>query len=94
MYAGEVSSARRPGAMFTRRSTLHARAAVCVPAPGKVRRDRPLGSIRHGADHSARLAGCAFRSRCAHADETWRARDSTPAGGRRHDISAADAART
>jgi len=81
MYAGEVSRARAAAQWFSAPQHLHARAAVLRAGARKVRRDRPLGSIPHGADHSARLAGCAFRSRCAHADETCARRDSTPAGG-------------
>ena len=42
----------------------------CVPVPGKVRRDRPLGSIPGTVPTTAaNFAGCAFRSRCAHAIE-------------------------
>jgi peptide/nickel transport system ATP-binding protein len=43
----------------------------CVPAPGRVRRDKPLGSIPGVVPTiSPGFAGCAFRSRCAHADAT------------------------
>jgi peptide/nickel transport system ATP-binding protein len=41
----------------------------CVPVPGQVRRDRPLGSIPGVVPTiTPGYAGCAFRSRCTFAD--------------------------
>ena len=43
----------------------------CVPVPGKIRRDQPLGSIPGIVPRVGRgFEGCAFRDRCDFADET------------------------
>jgi len=50
---------------------LHARLLSCVPVRAGCGRDRPLGSIPGTVPTIAPgFEGCAFRSRCAHADET------------------------
>ena len=42
-----------------------------MPVPGKQRRDEPLGSIPGTVPRiGPRFEGCAFRERCAFADET------------------------
>ena len=90
MYAGEVveratdraNCSRAPQHPYTRGLLS------CVPVPGKVRRDRPLGSIPGVVPTIAPgFEGCAFRSRCAHAIDAVRARDRPPAGGRRARLS-------
>ena len=72
MYAGEVVERAPTAQLFSAPQHPYTRGLLsCVPAPGKVRRDRPLGSIPGTVPTIAPgFAGCAFRSRCAHADET------------------------
>jgi peptide/nickel transport system ATP-binding protein len=46
MYAGEVVERAPTGALFRAPQHPYTRGLLsCVPVPGKVRRDRPLGSI-------------------------------------------------
>jgi peptide/nickel transport system ATP-binding protein len=41
----------------------------CIPVPGSVRRDAPLGSIPGVVPRIApHFVGCAFRDRCPHAN--------------------------
>jgi peptide/nickel transport system ATP-binding protein len=72
MYAGEVVERAPTAQLFASPQHPYTRGLLsCVPAPGKVRRDRPLGSIPGVVPRiPPGFAGCAFRSRCAHADET------------------------
>jgi peptide/nickel transport system ATP-binding protein len=72
MYAGAVVERAPTADLF--RSPQHPYTQgllTCVPVPGRMRRDRPLGSIP-GVVPSIPpgFAGCAFRSRCQHADAT------------------------
>lgn len=69
MYAGEVVESVPAAELFGNPTHPYTRGLLaCVPVPGKVRRDQPLGSIPgvvprigHG------FAGCAFRDRCGQA---------------------------
>jgi peptide/nickel transport system ATP-binding protein len=72
MYAGEiVESARTPGLFASPQHPYTRGLLSCVPVPGKVRRDRPLGSIPGVVPQiPPGFAGCAFRTRCLHADAT------------------------
>jgi len=72
MYAGEVVERAPTAALFRAPQHPYTRGLLsCVPAPGRVRRDRPLGSIPGVVPTiPPGFAGCAFRSRCAHADAT------------------------
>jgi peptide/nickel transport system ATP-binding protein len=72
MYAGEVVERAPTADLFRAPQHPYTRGLLaCVPVPGKVRRDRPLGSIPGTVPTIAPgFAGCAFRSRCAHADAT------------------------
>ena len=72
MYAGEVVEAAPTAELFRSPQHPYTRGLLsCVPAPGRVRRDRPLGSIPGTVPAIAPgFAGCAFRTRCAHADAT------------------------
>ena len=72
MYAGEVVERAPTAQLFRAPQHPYTRGLLsCVPVPGKVRRDRPLGSIPGVVPTmSPGFAGCAFRSRCSHADET------------------------
>jgi peptide/nickel transport system ATP-binding protein len=69
MYAGEVIESAPAAELF--RAPTHPYTAgllACVPVPGKVRRDQPLGSIPGTVPRLAPgFVGCAFRDRCAHA---------------------------
>jgi peptide/nickel transport system ATP-binding protein len=72
MYAGEVVERATAAELFRAPQHPYTRGLLsCVPVPGRVRRDRPLGSIPGTVPTIAPgFAGCAFRSRCPHADET------------------------
>ena len=69
MYAGEVVERAPTAQLFAAPQHPYTRGLLsCVPVPGKVRRDRPLGSIPGVVPTIAPgFEGCAFRSRCAHA---------------------------
>src|SRR5947207_13437336 len=71
MYAGEVVERAPTAELFRAPRHPYTRGLLsCVPVPGKVRRDRPLGSIPGSVPTIAPgFSGCAFRSRCAHAIE-------------------------
>jgi len=72
MYAGEVVERAPTAELFRAPQHPYTRGLLsCVPVPGRVQRDRPLGSIPGIVPAiGAGFAGCAFRSRCAHAEET------------------------
>jgi peptide/nickel transport system ATP-binding protein len=72
MYAGEVVERAPTAELFRAPQHPYTRGLLaCVPVPGRVRRDRPLGSIPGVVPTIAPgFVGCAFRSRCAHADAT------------------------
>ena len=72
MYAGEVVECAPTEELFRAPQHPYTRGLLtCVPVPGRVRRDRPLGSIPGVVPAIAPdFAGCAFRSRCSHANET------------------------
>jgi peptide/nickel transport system ATP-binding protein len=71
MYAGEVVERAPTAELFSAPQHPYTRGLLsCVPVPGRVRRDRPLGSIPGTVPAiSSGFAGCAFRSRCSHANE-------------------------
>jgi len=69
MYAGEVVESAPTAALFAAPEHPYTRGLLsCVPVPGKVRRDEPLGSIP-GVVPRIRpgFAGCGFRDRCTQA---------------------------
>jgi peptide/nickel transport system ATP-binding protein len=70
MYAGEVVERATTADLFRAPRHPYTRGLLsCVPVPGQVRRDRPLGSIPGVVPSiTPGFAGCAFRSRCTHAD--------------------------
>jgi peptide/nickel transport system ATP-binding protein len=70
MYAGQVVESAPTNELFRAPQHPYTRGLLsCVPVPGKVRRDRPLGSIPGTVPTIAPdFAGCAFRSRCSYAD--------------------------
>ena len=72
MYAGEVVERAPTAELFRAPQHPYTRGLLsCVPVPGRVQRDKPLGSIPGVVPAiGPGFAGCAFRSRCSHADET------------------------
>jgi len=72
MYAGEVVESAPTASLFAKPRHPYTRGLLeCVPVPGKVRRDQPLGSIPGVVPRvEPGFVGCAFRDRCAYADET------------------------
>ncbi|MBP0465599.1 ABC transporter ATP-binding protein [Roseomonas sp. PWR1] len=69
MYAGEVVESAPTATLFAAPEHPYTRGLLsCVPVPGKVKRDEPLGSIP-GVVPRIRpgFAGCGFRDRCAQA---------------------------
>ena len=67
MYAGEVVESSPVEQLFERPMHPYTRGLLsCVPVPGKIRRDQPLGSIPGMVPHvTSGFEGCAFRQRCA-----------------------------
>ncbi|MBS0221205.1 MAG: ABC transporter ATP-binding protein [Proteobacteria bacterium] len=72
MYAGEVVERAPTAELFANPRHPYTQGLLrCVPVPGKIRRDQPLGAIRGTVPRiGAGFAGCAFRERCDFADET------------------------
>ena len=69
MYAGEVVESAPSDALFAAPTHPYTRGLLrCIPVPGSVRHDEPLGSIPGAVPRiSLDFTGCAFRDRCAHA---------------------------
>ena len=72
MYAGEVVESAPTAELFANPKHPYTRGLLrCVPVPGKIQRDQPLGSIRGTVPRiGPGFKGCAFRERCDFADET------------------------
>src|SRR5471032_2517426 len=72
MYAGEVMESAPTAELFARPRHPYTQGLLrCVPVPGKVARDEPLGAIRGTVPRvGPGFEGCAFRERCDFADET------------------------
>ena len=87
MYAGEVVESAPTNALFRAPQHPYTRGLLaCVPTPGKVRRDRPLGSIPGVVPTiTPGFAGCAFRSRCAYADAACERNIPRKTAGATHD---------
>ena len=72
MYAGKVVENAATAELFASPRHPYTQGLLrCVPVPGRIKRDEPLGSIpgtvpRVGPD----FEGCAFRERCSFADAT------------------------
>ena len=66
MYAGEIVETAPVFPLFAEPRHPYTRGLLsCVPVPGKVGRDEPLGSIRGTVPRiGPNFAGCAFRDRC------------------------------
>ena len=69
MYAGEVVESAPAAALFSGPTHPYTHGLLaCIPIPGTVRRDQPLGSIPGVVPRiPPGFTGCAFRDRCDHA---------------------------
>ena len=69
MYAGEVVESAPAAALFSDPTHPYTHGLLaCIPIPGTVRRDQPLGSIPGVVPRiPPGFTGCAFRDRCDHA---------------------------
>src|SRR5262249_10635402 len=74
MYAGEVVESAPTAELFASPRHPYTQGLLrCVPVPGKIKRDEPLGSIPGTVPRiGPHFEGCAFRERCNFADETCR----------------------
>jgi peptide/nickel transport system ATP-binding protein len=88
MYAGEVVESAATTELFANPRHPYTRGLLrCVPVPGKIRRDEPLGSIPGTVPRiGPGFAGCAFRERCGFADETCRTAIPRHAAGPAHEF--------
>jgi peptide/nickel transport system ATP-binding protein len=70
MYAGEVVESAPTAELFRAPRHPYTRGLLsCVPVPGKVKRDEPLGSIPGVVPRiPPGFTGCAFRDRCSFAE--------------------------
>jgi peptide/nickel transport system ATP-binding protein len=70
MYAGEVVESAPTAELFRAPRHPYTRGLLsCVPVPGKVKRDEPLGSIPGVVPRiPPGFTGCAFRERCSFAE--------------------------
>ena len=69
MYAGEVVECAPSDALFAAPTHPYTRGLLrCIPVPGSLRHDEPLGSIPGTVPRIAPdFVGCAFQDRCPHA---------------------------
>jgi len=88
MYAGEVVESAPTAELFANPKHPYTQGLLrCVPVPGKVRRDQPLGAIRGTVPRiGPGFEGCAFRERCDFADETCRHAIPRHSVGATHDF--------
>ncbi len=70
MYAGEVVESATTAELFAEPRHPYTQGLLrCVPVPGKIDRDQPLGSIPGTVPRiQPGFEGCAFRDRCGFAD--------------------------
>jgi peptide/nickel transport system ATP-binding protein len=88
MYAGEVVESAATAELFARPRHPYTQGLLrCVPVPGRIKRDEPLGSIPGTVPRiTPGFEGCAFRERCDFADETCRAAIPRHAAGPGHEF--------
>jgi peptide/nickel transport system ATP-binding protein len=74
MYAGEVVESAATADLFANPKHPYTQGLLrCVPVPGKIGREEPLGSIPGTVPRIAPgFEGCAFRERCGFADASCR----------------------
>jgi peptide/nickel transport system ATP-binding protein len=86
MYAGEVVESAPVAELFATPTHPYTRGLLaCVPVPGKMRRDEPLGSIGGTVPRvGAEFQGCAFRERCSEALPECARRIAPAAAGPAH----------
>jgi peptide/nickel transport system ATP-binding protein len=88
MYAGEVVESAPTAELFANPKHPYTQGLLrCVPVPGKIRRDQPLGAIPGTVPRvGPAFEGCAFRERCDFADETCKHAIPTHHAGATHDF--------
>src|SRR6476469_4351101 len=88
MYAGEVVERAPTADLFRSPQHPYTRGLLsCVPVPGKIQRDQPLGAIPGTVPRvGPAFEGCAFRERCDFADETCKHAIPTHHAGSTHDF--------
>jgi peptide/nickel transport system ATP-binding protein len=88
MYAGEVVESAPTAELFANPKHPYTQGLLrCVPVPGKIRRDQPLGSIRGTVPRvGPGFEGCAFRDRCDFANETCQHAIPRHQAGATHDF--------
>ncbi len=88
MYAGEVVESAATAELFANPKHPYTQGLLrCVPVPGKIKRDEPLGSIPGTVPRiGPGFAGCAFRERCGFADQTCAHTVPRHAAGRSHEF--------
>jgi peptide/nickel transport system ATP-binding protein len=88
MYAGEVVESASTAELFANPKHPYTQGLLrCVPVPGKIRRDQPLGSIPGTVPRvGPGFEGCAFRERCDFADETCKQAVPRHHAGATHDF--------
>ena len=88
MYAGEVVESGPTAQLFADPQHPYTRGLLtCIPVPGKVKRDEPLGSIPGIVPRiPPGYVGCAFRDRCPYAHAECAAPIPLRAAGPGHEI--------
>ncbi len=87
MYAGEVVESAPTAELFANPRHPYTQGLLrCVPVPGKIRRDQPLGSIPGTVPKiGPAFEGCGFRERCEFADESCKRAVPRQKAGATHD---------
>jgi peptide/nickel transport system ATP-binding protein len=88
MYAGEVVESAPTAELFANPKHPYTQGLLrCVPVPGKIQRDQPLGAIPGTVPRiGAGFEGCAFRERCDFADDTCKHAVPRHQAGATHDF--------
>ena len=88
MYAGEVVESATTAALFANPKHPYTQGLLrCVPVPGTIQRDQPLGSIPGTVPRiGPGFEGCAFRERCSFADSTCTQAIPRHSAGSTHDF--------
>jgi peptide/nickel transport system ATP-binding protein len=88
MYAGEVVESAPTAQLFANPKHPYTQGLLrCVPVPGKIRREEPLGSIPGTVPRiGPGFEGCAFRERCGFGDEACSRTVPRHSAGSDHEI--------